>query len=121
MFITHDIGIVSELCDRVLVMYAGAVVESAPIEVILEEPRHPYTRRLLASVPILGRPDRSMQPIHGMPPPPDDLPEGCRFAPRCDVALEECRARPIALEHVAPDHQARCIRVHDPLAKGPVL
>jgi peptide/nickel transport system permease protein len=121
LFITHDFGIVSELCDRVLVMYAGKVVESAPIDVILDDPRHPYTRRLLASVPILGKPERSMRPIPGMPPPADDLPRGCRFAPRCDLALDACREPPIELDRIAPDHRARCIRAHEDVVQGPVV
>jgi peptide/nickel transport system permease protein len=121
LFITHDFGIVSELCERVLVMYAGSVVESAPIGVILNDPRHPYTRRLLASVPVLGRPERSMQPIPGLPPPADDLPRGCRFAPRCDLALDGCREPPIELARIAPDHEVRCIRAREDVTKGAVI
>jgi peptide/nickel transport system permease protein len=121
LFITHDFGIVSQLCDRVLVMYAGSVVEAAPLDAILKEPRHPYTRRLLASVPVLGRPERSMRPIPGLPPPADDLPPGCRFAPRCELALDACRQPPIALERIGRDHEARCIRVDEDVTRGPVV
>jgi peptide/nickel transport system permease protein len=121
LFITHDLGIVSELCDRVLVMYAGMVVESAPLADILRDPRHPYTRRLLASVPVLGQPDRSMRPIPGLPPPADQLPPGCRFAPRCDLALDRCRVPPIELERIGPDRRARCIRLHEDVTRGPVV
>jgi peptide/nickel transport system permease protein len=121
IFITHDFGIVSQLCDRVVVMYAGVVVEVAQIDTIFEDPRHPYTRRLLASVPVLGRPEHSMQPIPGLPPASDDLPQGCRFAPRCDLALDACRVPPIDLEQVAADHTARCIRVHEDVTQGQVL
>jgi peptide/nickel transport system permease protein len=120
IFITHDVGIVSELCDRVLVMYAGVVVESGPLEVVLDSPRHPYTRRLLASVPILGRARRA-RPIPGLPPSLDELPVGCRFAPRCDLAIDACRVPPIRLERVAPDHRARCIRADETANEGPVL
>jgi peptide/nickel transport system permease protein len=121
LFITHDFAIVAELCDHVVVMYAGSVVEAAPIEVILEDPRHPYTRRLLASVPVLGRPERSMEPIPGLPPPPDDLPRGCRFEPRCHLAIDACRQPPIELDRVGPDHEARCIRAREDVTRGPVL
>ncbi len=121
LFITHDFGIVAELCDRVVVMYAGSVIESAPIDVILEDPRHPYTRRLLASVPVLGRPERSMEPIPGLPPPSDDLPRGCRFEPRCHLAIDACREPPIELDPVGRDHQARCIRAREDVTRGPVL
>ena len=117
VFITHDLGVVSELCERLVVMYAGQVVESGPTAAVFAEPRHPYTERLLACVPVLGEPERALHPIAGMPPALDDLPRGCAFAPRCPLAEDACRAGPIALESVAAGHQARCRR-HRELARG---
>lgn len=121
LFITHDLGIVSELCDRVLVMYAGRLVEAADAATIFERPRHPYTRRLLAAVPVLGRPDKSMQPIPGLPPPANDLPPACAFAPRCEFALPACNEPPIPLREIEENHWARCIRATEPIVQGPVL
>jgi len=117
IFITHDLGVVSELCERLVVMYAGKVVETGPTATVFAEPRHPYTKRLLECVPVLGEPERALHPIEGMPPALDDLPKGCAFAPRCPLAEDACRQGPIALEQVAADHQARCRR-HPELARG---
>jgi len=117
IFITHDLGVVFELCERLVVMYAGKVVETGPTSVVFAEPRHPYTKRLLECVPVLGEPERALHPIEGMPPALDDLPRGCAFAPRCPLAEDACRAGPIALETVAAEHQARCRR-HRELARG---
>ncbi len=110
IFITHDLGVVAELCDRVVVMYAGEIAETGPVAEILARPRHPYTSRLLACVPRLGSAGRSVEPIPGLPPAADRLPRGCAFAPRCHLAIEACRGGPIPLEPVAPGHAARCIR-----------
>lgn len=120
IFITHDLGIVSALCDRVLVMYAGKIVESASTAAIFEDPRHPYTRRLIASVPVIGEPERALQAIPGLPPPVNDFPRGCRFAPRCAFVLDDCRQPPIQLESVSAHHLARCIRAGEDMLKGPV-
>jgi peptide/nickel transport system permease protein len=117
VFITHDLGVVSELCARLVVMYAGKVVESGPTATVFAEPRHPYTKRLLECVPVLGEPDRALHPIEGMPPALDDLPPGCAFAPRCPFAEHACRAGLIPLETVGPEHRARCRR-HRELARG---
>lgn len=98
VFITHDFGVVSQLCDRVAVMYAGRIVETGPTEAVLENPSHPYTKRLIACVPELGGGRRALSAIPGLPPPVDDLPAGCAFAPRCDKAGEQCRKGDIPLE-----------------------
>jgi peptide/nickel transport system permease protein len=110
VFISHDIGVIAELCDVVHVMYGGRIVESGPVDAVLDTPRHPYTQRLLACVPELGRPERRIEPIKGMPPATNAIPAGCAFAPRCDLAEARCRNGSIDAISVADDHWARCIR-----------
>ncbi len=110
VFISHDFGVISEVCDRVVVMYAGQVVESGTVDEIYRRPLHPYTRRLMECVPRLGERSRTLAAIPGLPPALDDLPRGCRFADRCDVVMDECRAAPVAL-HAVGNREARCIRV----------
>jgi peptide/nickel transport system permease protein len=110
IFISHDFGVVAELCDRVHVMYGGQVVESGPVRDVLQRPAHPYTARLLACVPRIGQGRHSIQPIPGLPPPTNALPPGCAFAPRCTLAIAACRSGDIALAVVGPDHAARCLR-----------
>ena len=97
LFITHDFGVVGQLCDRVAVMYGGRIVEAGPTDAVLAAPAHPYTARLIACVPELGGGRRVMAAIPGLPPAVDDLPPGCAFAPRCDKAQDACRAGEIAL------------------------
>jgi oligopeptide/dipeptide ABC transporter ATP-binding protein len=92
LFITHDLGVIAELCDRALVMYCGMIVEEAPIEPLFEKPRHPYTEGLLASIPrIRSRKLKRLPTIPGMVPDLLHLPDGCRFADRCDKATGRCR------------------------------
>jgi peptide/nickel transport system permease protein len=114
LFITHDFGVVSELCDRVMVMYAGRVVETGAVEAVFRDPRHPYTRRLMACVPILGQPERGIDAIPGLPPAVNRLPLGCHFADRCDRVIEQCRQGNIALDQLSPGRAARCIRAREP-------
>jgi peptide/nickel transport system permease protein len=118
IFISHDFGVVAELCDRVYVMYGGRVVESGPVRDVLRRPAHPYTARLLACVPRIGQGRHSIQPIPGLPPPTNALPPGCAFAPRCTLAIAACRSGDIALAAVGPDHAARCLRSALVLAEG---
>ncbi len=110
LFITHDFGVVSELCDRVAVMYAGRIVEIGPTEEVLKAPSHPYTERLIQCVPVLGRPDRRLEAIEGQPPPVDRLPEGCHFADRCPYAEARCRRGEITLDRVGRGRAARCVK-----------
>jgi len=111
LFITHDFGVVSELCDRVMVMYAGKIVETGNTDDVITSPLHPYTRRLIACVPRLGEPDKQIQAIRGLAPAVNRLPAGCAFADRCDYAKTECRKDHIALEEVESSRATRCIRV----------
>ena len=113
VFISHDLAVVARLCSRILVMYAGRVVERGDIETVLNRPAHPYTRALLDCVPELGRPQKALAPIEGQPPPLDDLPPGCHFAPRCDHAREQCRHGDIALRTLHDGHEVRCVRARE--------
>ncbi|MBR9892107.1 dipeptide/oligopeptide/nickel ABC transporter permease/ATP-binding protein [bacterium] len=108
IFITHDFGVVAQLCDRVAVMYAGRIVEEGPTRALLEAPAHPYTRRLIACVPELGEGKRRLHAIPGLPPAVNDLPPGCAFAPRCDKAQPACRQGEIALDAYGP-RRLRCL------------
>jgi len=116
VFISHDVGVIAELCDTVHVMYGGRIVESGKVEDVLTAPAHPYTQRLLACVPELGHPDRAIRPIPGLPPPTNALPPGCAFAPRCDIATAACRAGEIEPVVVGTDHWARCVHIGEPAA-----
>jgi peptide/nickel transport system permease protein len=113
LFISHDLAVVRRLCDRVLMLYAGRVVEEGPVETLLSCPAHPYTRALLACAPELGRPDKPLTPIEGQPPPLDALPAGCHFAPRCDHARDICRSGSIELRPFAEERRVRCIRAEE--------
>jgi peptide/nickel transport system permease protein len=113
IFVSHDLGLVTALCDRVLVLYAGRVVEEARVETLLSQPAHPYTRGLLACSPKLGQPEKRLMPISGQPPPLDDLPSGCHFAPRCDYAEDVCRQQGIQLRPFGQAHNVRCIRAEE--------
>ncbi len=114
LFITHDFGVVSALCDRVAVMYAGRIVETGPTAAVLAAPAHPYTRKLIDCVPVLGQPDRALAAIDGLPPPVDRLPPGCAFADRCDIAEERCRSGEVPLEALSAerpeDRAVRCLK-----------
>jgi phosphonate C-P lyase system protein PhnK len=114
ILITHDLGVVSDVAHRVLVMYGGKVVETAPSEAIFARPFHPYTEGLLASIPRLEGPIERLDAIPGQVPPPDAMPPGCRFAPRCRYAADPCRAAPPPLAPRGPDRAAACIRIPSP-------
>ncbi len=107
LYVTHNLGVVAEICDRVGVMYAGELVEEGPTERLFERPRHPYTRGLIASVPSVVRPERTRAVLHGLLER-GELPPGCRFAPRCVFADEQSFAEQPVLEEVEPGHRVAC-------------
>jgi oligopeptide transport system ATP-binding protein len=111
IFITHDIGIVSSFCDRVLVMYAGRIIESAPTEQLFYSPKHPYNQALQRAIPALNEKGRDLYTIPGAPPDVSKPIRGCPFAPRCDYAQEKCVTSEILLKEVAPNHRSACLRV----------
>jgi peptide/nickel transport system permease protein len=113
IFISHDLAVVARLCSRTLVMYAGRVVEAGAVGTLLEAPAHPYTRALLACTPELHHPDKRLRPIAGLPPPLNDLPAGCHFAPRCEHAQDKCRRGEIELQAADAGHRVRCIRYRE--------
>jgi peptide/nickel transport system ATP-binding protein/oligopeptide transport system ATP-binding protein len=99
LLITHDLGVVAEMCDEVVVMYAGRVVERGPVAEVFTSPQHPYTEALLQSIPMLGMTQTEpLRVIRGTVPSPLDWPEGCRFSPRCDYAFERCGEQPPLFE-----------------------
>jgi len=110
ILITHDLGVVAELADEVVVMYAGRVVERAPVGRLFAEPQHPYTIGLLGAVPRLDAPAESLAVIDGLVPSPLAPPAGCRFNPRCPFAIEICRRETPVLALLAPGHEAACWR-----------
>jgi oligopeptide transport system ATP-binding protein len=110
ILITHDLGVVARYADRVVVMYAGRVVESAPAEELYARPRHPYTRGLMASVPRLhSDAGERLVPIEGQPPDLSRMPVGCAFAPRCRQATDICRNEPPPLRDCGPQHRVACV------------
>ena len=110
MLITHDFGVVSEIADRVAVMYAGRIFEYGPIEAIFSEMRNPYTRGLMNSIPSLAERKKRLDTIPGQVPNPMDLPTGCKFHPRCYLMIEDCKKDEPPLFQVNGDHFSRCIR-----------
>jgi peptide/nickel transport system ATP-binding protein len=108
MLITHNLGIVASLAQRVVVMYAGRIVEEGPVETIFNNHRHPYTRGLLQSVPRLDLPQRDLQEIRGTVPRLNDLPEGCTFSNRCDFVMDLCRRQEPELRPAGEVHFSRC-------------
>jgi peptide/nickel transport system ATP-binding protein len=108
-FITHDLGVVADLCDRVYVMYAGGIVEEGPVERIFERPSHPYTRGLLRATPAVHGSKEALIPIPGQIPLATERPEGCRFVDRCAFAIAPCHSPPPWVE-IEANHRALCVR-----------
>jgi oligopeptide/dipeptide ABC transporter ATP-binding protein len=109
LWITHDLGVVAKLCDRVVIMYAGQVMEQGDVYSVLKRPRHPYTRRLIDALPKLGKPEQRLMPIEGRPPDPANLPGGCPFAPRCYKAKPDCCESDVPLVETGDGHAVRCL------------
>ncbi|MCD8123866.1 MAG: ABC transporter ATP-binding protein [Lachnospiraceae bacterium] len=109
ILITHDLGVVAEMCDKVAIVYAGEIVEMGTARHIFKHAQHPYTKGLFGSLPNLSSKGNRLKPIRGMMPDPTDLPEGCKFHPRCDFCTEKCRKGAIPLVPVSEDgHMVRC-------------
>ena len=113
IFITHDFGIVAKMCDRVAVMYAGRIVETGDVRQIFNEPAHPYSEALLASVPKLEERTQRLYSIEGQPPPLFDLPPGCPFAPRCAYVQDVCREAYPVRSQIGDEHTASCWKILD--------
>ncbi len=113
LLITHDLGVVAEVCDRVAVMYGGRVVEYADVGSLFHETIHPYTGGLLTSIPHLGQERERLRVIPGVVPNPIDFPPGCTFHPRCHLAVEECRRTEPQLLPARPNHPVRCLRAQE--------
>ncbi len=114
ILITHDLGIVAEVCDEVMVMYAGRVVEQGTLEEVFNRTKHPYTEGLFGSIPNINDRKSELQPIPGLMPDPTDLPEGCSFASRCPYAAEACRRNQPRLRNVGGTHCVACTAYDDP-------
>ena len=111
LFITHDFGVIARMCDRVAVMYAGRIVETGPVRDVFDNPSHPYTQALIASVPKMARSVERLHTIEGQPPVLSDLPEGCRFEARCPHAEARCRTDYPDLFKLRSGHAASCWRL----------
>lgn len=111
ILITHDLGVVAQTCDRVIVLYAGAAVEEGSKYDIFKNPTHPYTKGLLASLPDMNNKVHRLTPIRGLPADPTDLPSGCSFHPRCPQATERCKSGPIPRVEISPGHSCTCCNV----------
>jgi len=120
ILVTHNLGVVADICDRALVMYAGQIVEEGTVDDLFERPRHPYTEGLLRSDPELGEIGAPLPTIRGTVPLPADWPTGCRFAPRCPYAVAECSAAPVAMAAPEPGRLSRCIRIEETMARDPL-
>ncbi|MGN0293054.1 MAG: ABC transporter ATP-binding protein [Lachnospiraceae bacterium] len=110
VLITHDLGVVAEVCDSVAVIYAGEVVEYGSKEEIFDHPSHPYTVGLFGALPDLSKNVHRLSPVEGLPPDPSNLPKGCSFAPRCPHAAENCRKAPVGMTEIGGTHMVRCLK-----------
>lgn len=112
ILITHDLGVVAEFCDRVIVMYTGKIVEEAPVSKLFEKPLHPYTKGLLDSIPGFGEKKKRLNTIKGQVPNPINLPAGCHFCDRCPDAMNNCKEKMPALSQLPDDVRVRCFLYH---------
>ncbi len=113
IFVTHDLGVVAEMCDSVLVMYGGVTAEYSDVDTIYNSPRHPYTQELLKAFPDLSKPEKRLASIPGYPPRLDALPAGCRFAPRCPLVMERCHTEQPEIHRLNGAHVASCHLVEE--------
>ncbi|MCD7807112.1 MAG: ABC transporter ATP-binding protein [Lachnospiraceae bacterium] len=111
ILITHDLGVVAEMCEQVAIIYAGEIVEMGDVLEIYENPRHPYTIGLFRAIPTLEDDKEKLEPIPGMMTDPTNLPKGCKFHPRCKFATEECSCREMELKEISAGHFCRCAHV----------
>lgn len=111
ILITHDLGVVAEMCDKVAVVYAGQILEAGSLEDIFDHPSHPYTVGLFGAIPSLDGDEEMLHPVPGMTPNPADLPSGCKFHPRCKHCTEECKNTEVLMKEIAPGHFCRCIHM----------
>jgi oligopeptide/dipeptide ABC transporter ATP-binding protein len=118
VFITHDLGVVADICDRVVVMYAGQVVATDDVDHLFSHPPHPYAEGLLAAMPQVGGADR-LATIPGQAPMPGAVPDGCRFHPRCPYATDRCTADAVELGQFDRLRTTRCVRSDELLLRGP--
>jgi peptide/nickel transport system ATP-binding protein len=116
LIITHDLGVIAEVADEVVVMYAGKIVESAPVEALFADPQHPYTIGLLGSIPRIEVDRERLSTIEGTVPSPNNQPKGCRFAPRCPFADPRCHNEPPPLRGLGADHRVACWKA--PVERG---
>ena len=110
LLITHDLGVVAETCDKVAIMYAGEIVESGSLEDVFEHTAHPYTEGLFGSLPSLDNDVHRLKPIQGLMPDPANLPQGCKFHPRCPYATDRCKAEEPVVRELSVGHLCRCHR-----------
>lgn len=113
ILITHDLGVVAEMCDEVAVVYAGEIIEFGTKSDIFKHPLHPYTKGLFGALPKMSERSRRLHVIEGLPPDPTDLPTGCKFNPRCPYVTDECKKDDVRLYHVEGKHQCRCLHVNN--------
>lgn len=113
MLITHDLGVVAEICDRIVVMYGGKIVEEGDVRTILRSPQHPYTKGLIRSLPKLHLKEDRLYSIPGNVPKPGTILKGCRFAPRCESVFQACHEQAPELIEITPGHQCRCFLYDD--------
>jgi oligopeptide/dipeptide ABC transporter ATP-binding protein len=118
LFITHDLGVVRELCERAVVLYAGRVAEEGSVSDLLADPLHPYTAGLAASIPLIASRRRRLPQIRGVPPDPSAVPVGCPFADRCPVVLDRCRTERPELLEVRPGRRSACHRSSELAARS---
>ncbi|MFC4620298.1 ABC transporter ATP-binding protein [Camelliibacillus cellulosilyticus] len=113
MLITHDLGVVAEMCDRVIVMYAGEIVEEADVYTLFKDPQHPYTKGLMASIPSMATDQERLASIPGQVPPLNNMPKGCRFAPRCPFAMAKCHEEAPPLFRKSSDQHGSCCWLYE--------